>query len=214
MVGCGGRLNRSRWTLLGFNIIILELSELRSLLLLQRTLNLWGTDTQIDRQIYYKHRHYIRQMYTDTDRYTDRSITNTDITEDRCTQTLIDIQIDLLQTQTLQKIDVYDRQTDRYITNTDITEDICTLTDRQIDLLQTTQTFQKIGLHRQIDKQIYYKHRHYRRQMYADRQTDRSIRNKDMTVDIYTLSDRQIDILQHGHYCRYAFFTNRQIYLL
>ena len=136
-------------------------------------------------------------MYTDTDRYTDRSITNTDITEDRCTQTLIDIQIDLLQTQTLQKIDVYDRQTDRYIryiTNTDITVDICTLTDRQIDLLQTTQTFQKIGVHRQIDKQIYYKHRHYRRQMYADRQTDRSIRNKDMTVDIYIhyQIDRQI----------------------
>ena len=85
-------------------------------------------------------------MYTDTDRYTDRSITNTDITEDRCTQTLIDIQIDLLQTQTLQKIDVYDRQTDRSITNdTDISEDRCTPIDRQIDLLQT-QTLQKIDV--------------------------------------------------------------------
>ena len=42
----------------------------------------------------------------DTDRQTDRSITNdTDIAEDRCT--LIDRQIDLLQTQALQKIEAH-----------------------------------------------------------------------------------------------------------
>ena len=77
MIGGGGRLNRSGWTQLGFNIIILELSELRSLLLLQdfeplrnrhidRQIDLLQTQTlqridvnwQIDRKIYYKHGHY------------------------------------------------------------------------------------------------------------------------------------------------------------